>query len=79
MTAERNAPVWVTALLVLVGIALIAVGIVYFAEPARHLPGFFPGHESASRHHTKHGIAALVVAVVLLAVAWISSGRRRST
>jgi drug/metabolite transporter (DMT)-like permease len=79
MTAERNAPVWLTALLVLVGIVLIVVGIVYFAEPARHLPGFFPGHERASLHHTKHGIAAIVVAVVVFAVAWISSGRRRST
>ena len=78
MAAERNAPVWVTALLVIVAIVLVVVGIVYFAEPARSLPGFFPGHESTSHHHTKHGIAALVVAGVLLAVAWISSGSRRS-
>jgi hypothetical protein len=48
----------VTALAVL-GLILIIVGIVYFAEPAKSLPGFFPGHEAGStHHHVKHGIAA---------------------
>lgn len=79
MASERNAPTWVTALLALAGVVLLVVAIVYLAEPAKSLPSFFPGHDAAaSRHHTKHGIAALLVALAAFAVAWISSGTRRS-
>jgi hypothetical protein len=61
------------------GIVLIIVAIVYFAEPAHSLPSFFPGHVSASsseagHHHGKHGIAALVVALGCFAFAWFQSG-----
>lgn len=57
------------------GVALIAVAIVYFADTASSLPSFFPGHQSGStHHHTKHGIAALVVALGLFAFAWFQSG-----
>ena len=80
MAGERNAPVWVTWLLVLGAVVLVVIGIVYFAEPAKSLPSFFPGHDaSITRHHVKHGIAAIVVALIALAVAWISSGTRKST
>jgi hypothetical protein len=59
----------------LVGLALIAVAIVYWAEPARSLPGFFPGHEAGSaHHHVKHGIAALLVGLALLVFAWFRTG-----
>ncbi len=45
----------------IVGVVLIIIAIVYFAQPAKSLPGFFPGHEAgSSHHHVKHGIAALV-------------------
>jgi hypothetical protein len=58
----------------LAGLVLIAIAIVYFAEPARSLPGFFPGHQAgSSHHHTKHGIASLAVGLVLLAFAWFRS------
>lgn len=72
---------WVTAILVLATIALVAVGVIYLAEPAHSLPAFFPGHVSsaakdAGRHHTKHGIAAIIAAVVALAAVWMSTGRR---
>jgi len=61
-TPERNASVWLTALLVLAGVVLIVVAIVYFTEPAHSLPSFFPGQEAhTTKHHTKHGIAALLV------------------
>ena len=47
---------------VVLGIVFIAIGIVYFVEPAKSLPSFFPGHQSGSdHHHTKHGIAAVLV------------------
>lgn len=62
-------------LAVVVGVALIVISIIYFAEPAKSLPSFFPGHEAGStHHHTKHGIAALVVALGLFAFAWFASG-----
>ena len=48
----------------LAGLALLVVAGVYFAEPAKSLPSIFPGHEAGSaHHHTKHGIAALAVAL----------------
>ena len=65
------------ALAVVVGLLLIAVAVVYWIEPAKSLPGFFPGHEAGStHHHVKHGIAALVVGLAVLALAWFQSGRR---
>jgi hypothetical protein len=60
-----------------VGVALLVVAVIYWAEPAKSLPGFFPGHESSSHHHVKHGIAALVVGLAALAFAWFQSGPRR--
>jgi hypothetical protein len=64
----------------ILGIALIAVAIVYWAEPAKSLPSFFPGHESGSNHHhVKHGIAAFLLGVACLAFAWFQSGADRST
>jgi hypothetical protein len=61
----------------LVGLALIAVAAVYWAEPARSLPSWFPGHEAGSNHHhVKHGIAALLVGLAALAFAWFQTGPR---
>jgi len=62
-------------LALIVGLLLIAASVVYFAEPARSLPSFFPGHESGSgHHHVKHGIAAFLVGLACLAYAWFQSG-----
>jgi NADH:ubiquinone oxidoreductase subunit 5 (subunit L)/multisubunit Na+/H+ antiporter MnhA subunit len=66
---------------VLLGILLIVVAIVYFVQPEHSLPSFFPGHTSATsaeanHHHTKHGIAALVVAIACFAFAWFQTGPR---
>jgi hypothetical protein len=67
-------------LAVIVGLVLIVVAIVYWAEPAKSLPGFFPGHEAGStHHHVKHGIAAFLLGVACLVFAWFRSGPRRST
>ncbi len=63
------------ALAVLAGILLLVVAGVYLAEPAKSLPSFFPGHDPAmAGHHTKHGIAAVVVALACFAFAWFQSG-----
>jgi hypothetical protein len=64
---------------VVLGVLLIVVAIIYFAEPAHSLPSFFPGHVSsgdaeAGHHHTKHGIAAIVVAPASFAFAWFQTG-----
>jgi hypothetical protein len=65
------------ALAVLAGIVLIAIAIVYWAEPAKSLPSFFPGHKSGSNHHhTKHGIAAFLLGVACLVFAWFQTGPR---
>jgi uncharacterized membrane protein HdeD (DUF308 family) len=68
----------------LVGVVLIVVAVVYFSQPAHSIPSFFPGHVSAgdseaSHHHTKHGIAALVVALACFAFAWFQTGPKAST
>jgi hypothetical protein len=69
----------VAAVAVVLGIALIVIAAVYWAEPARSLPGFFPGHQAGSgHHHVKHGIAAFGVGCALLVLAWFRSGPKRS-
>lgn len=67
------------ALAVVLGIALIAVAIVYWVEPAKSLPSFFPGHQAgSSHHHTKHGIASFLVGLACFAFAWFNTGPKRS-
>jgi hypothetical protein len=68
------------ALAIVVGLILIVISIVYFAEPAKSLPGFFPGHQSgSSHHHVKHGIAALLLGLASLVFAWFRSAPKRAT
>jgi hypothetical protein len=68
-----------TAAAVVVGVALIVVAVIYWVEPAHSLPGFFPGHEAGSNHHhTKHGIAAFLVGLAVLAFAWFQSGPQKT-
>jgi hypothetical protein len=53
--------------LTLIGVVLLVVAAVYFLVPADQLPGFFPGHEAGVAHvHTKHGIVAGVIGLVLI-------------
>jgi Na+/H+ antiporter NhaD/arsenite permease-like protein len=64
---------------VIVGVLLIVIAVVYFVTPAHSLPSFFPGHTSATsaeanHHHTKHGLAALIVALACFAFAWFQTG-----
>ena len=67
------------ALAVVLGIALIVVAAVYWAEPAKSLPSFFPGHEAgSSHHHAKHGIASFLVGLACLAFAWFNTGPKKT-
>ncbi|HMD52275.1 MAG TPA: hypothetical protein VKG62_06115 [Solirubrobacteraceae bacterium] len=64
---------------VALGVLLIVVAVIYFVTPEHSLPSFFPGHSSATsseadHHHTKHGIAALIVALACFAFAWFQTG-----
>jgi hypothetical protein len=66
------------AVAIILGLALIAVAIVYWVVPAGSLPSFVPGFEAGSdRVHMKHGIAAAVAAIVLFAIGWFA-GRARA-
>jgi hypothetical protein len=74
----KNDRLLVTLALIL-GTILIIVAIVYWVEPAKSLPGFFPGHEAGSNHHhVKHGIAAFLVGLACFAFAWFRSGPKRT-
>jgi hypothetical protein len=60
---------------VALGVILIAIAAVYWAEPAKSLPSFFPGHQAGSNHHhTKHGIAAFLLGIACLVFAWFNTG-----
>jgi hypothetical protein len=61
----------------IVGVILIVIAVVYFAEPAKSLPGFFPGHQAGStHHHVKHCIAALLLGLGAFVLAWFQTGPR---
>jgi hypothetical protein len=63
---------------VVLGVALIVVAAVYWAEPAKSLPSFFPGHQAGSgHHHVKHGIAAFLVGLACFVFAWFNTGGER--
>jgi uncharacterized membrane protein YidH (DUF202 family) len=77
-SAAMSARQLVALVAVVLGIVLVVVGAIYWAEPAKSLPSFFPGHHAHSpHHHVKRAVVALVVGVILLAVAWLQAGRRR--
>jgi len=61
---------------VVLGIVLILIAVIYFVNTAHGLPSFFPGHSSTptSHHHTKHGIAALILGLLCFVFAWFQTG-----
>jgi len=66
------------AVAIILGLAFVAVAIVYWTMPAGQLPTFLPGFEAGSSLvHVKHGIAAAAAAVLSLAFGWYA-GRARA-
>jgi uncharacterized membrane-anchored protein YitT (DUF2179 family) len=63
----------VRTILVIIGLVLIALGIVYLLVPADSLPAFLPGHEAGlARARIKHGLLSGAVGVVALAAGfWV--------
>lgn len=60
---------------IVLGLLLLVVAVIYFVDPAKSLPSFFPGHDAASSHvHVKHAIAALALGVGALVFAWFQTG-----
>jgi hypothetical protein len=68
------------AVLFVLGVLALICAILYFALPAHSLPGFLPGHVAKiTGHRNRRGIAALVVAILLIAVGvWASSTAKQS-
>jgi ammonia channel protein AmtB len=74
----RGSQFALVALAILAGLALLALGVVYWVEPAGSLPAWIPGHEAGSgHHHVKHGLASLLLGVALLVFAWFRTGPKR--
>ena len=66
------------AIAIVLGLAFAAIAVIYWVLPAGSLPGFFPGFQAGSSHiHVKHGVAAAVISLILLAFAWYA-GRSRA-
>ncbi|MFN2608913.1 MAG: hypothetical protein ABR511_13665 [Acidimicrobiales bacterium] len=64
-----------TVLLAVAAVACVALAVMYFTTSASSLPSVAPGHDAAStRHHVKHGIAMLGLAVLALVGAWFTTG-----
>jgi hypothetical protein len=73
----RNAPVAITAALIVLGIALATAGVLYLTQTAAHLPSLLPGHQAGfAHHHIKHALAAFVLALVAWTGAWLTTGKR---
>jgi hypothetical protein len=67
-------------LALIAGIVLIVLAVVYWAEPAKSLPSWIPGHEAGSgHHHIKHGIASFFVGLACLVYAWFQTGGPRTS
>ena len=59
------------AIIMILGLALIAIAVAYWVIPAGSLPGWFPGFEAGgTRVHIKHGVASAIGGVVLLGIGW---------
>jgi len=71
---------WTVIAVGIAGVAFVAIAIIYFAEPAKSLPAWLPGHAAGSvHHHVKHGIAALMLGVGAFVFAWFQTGPRTRT
>ena len=63
-----------TIVCILAAVLLAVVAFVYFSKTASDLPSFFPGHlAGSSKHHTKHGVAFVGLAVLAVIGVWFST------
>ncbi len=66
-----------TVAAVVVGVAFLALAVVYATTEARALPVLLPGYEPGnSTAHVKHAIAAALLGLGCFVLAWFSTGPR---
>ncbi len=64
---------------VVLGIVFVILAFFYWLTPAGNLPSFMPGFiAGSSAIHFKHGLAALIVAILLFIYAWFAGGKKSS-
>lgn len=67
-----------TFVLVLVGVVMVAVGVMYFTIKAGSLPSFFPGYVDASnRYSDVYAGAALAIGLAMFGLALVVPSPRR--
>ena len=63
---------------VVLGVVFLALAFVYWTTPASGLPSFFPGYDPAMAGvHFKHGLASLILAILLFIYAWFATGKKK--
>ena len=61
--------------LVVLAVVFVALAVLYFTRTAQDLPSWLPGHQAGStRHHAKHGVAMIALALASCAGVWMLSG-----
>ena len=66
MTAASR---FLVIILVVLGVLAIVAGIIYYAEPAKSLPAFFPGHAAhLTGRHTTRGLVGIIAGAVITAM-----------
>ncbi len=81
---RSGATMALAAIVTVVAVLAAIAGVIYLTKSAAAIPSFLPGKEvgKTNAHHTRRGIALLVVAVALFVVAGISlarSGKSKSS
>ena len=62
------------AIAVIVGILFVVIAFVYWFTKSGSLPHFFLGFVAGSTViHIKHGLAAIIIAILLFIYAWFAS------
>jgi uncharacterized membrane protein len=72
---------FVVTVLLVVGVLAVIAGVIYYVEPAKSLPAFFPGSGAhLAGRHTKRGLAGIIAGAVLIIAGLITAGvARRSS
>lgn len=66
-----------TLALGLLAVVFVALAVYYFVTPAESLLHFLPGYEAGvTAHHSKHGLAALVLAAGCGVLLWFSTAKK---
>ncbi len=66
-----------TVILIVIALIFFGLAIFYWTTKAGSLPHYFPGYEAGSTHiHLKHGLAALILGIGSLVLAWFYSGKK---